>query len=86
MSENLEKDVRDLKRRVNFLEKEVRIFTPPISALSLELMEFRADMNQRFNASEEKSDGKFNTLEGKFDALIEIARDIQGRLTELLEK
>lgn len=75
MAENLEAEVRDLKRRVKFLEKEIRVFTPPVSALSREVMEFRIEVNQ-----------KFNTLDGKFDALIEIVRDIQDKLTELLEK
>jgi uncharacterized protein YoxC len=75
VAENLEAEVRDLKRRVKFLEKEIRVFTPPVSALSREVMEFRIEVNQ-----------KFNTLDGKFDALIEIVRDIQDKLTELLEK
>lgn len=65
--ETSELEIAGLKRRVSLIESEMRVFTPPVSRIERDLWEFRAEFNQKLDASNQRMDRWFTELNRRFD-------------------
>ncbi len=71
---DVETEVKNLKKRVDDLQKEIAVFTPPISRLQRDLWEFREETNRRFDAV----DARFDAVDARFEEILNLLRPSRG--------
>jgi len=79
-TEELEREVGSLKRRLAMVEGEIRVFTPPVSRLEKEMCQMRVEMNQRFDAV----DRRFDAANLRFEALESRMISVDAKLDQIL--
>jgi hypothetical protein len=89
MSTNIEREIRDLKRRVGDIEGS---FTDPalhISELHKDLLAFQARMEQRFDrvlGRHGRVSGRFDKIDGKLDRIERGLRGLRADMPKIVRR